>query len=179
MTAMSTLHVPPDGWTVDDLPDDADARYELVDGALLVSPPESARNTAIAGRLLVLLAPSVGPEWEVLVGGGCYFDNRNFRVPDLLVARRDALDGVHLDVSDVLLAVEVMSPGSVSNDRVAKPAQYAAAGIPHFWRFERAPRVLVIHALDGDVYRETGRYDDRVDVALPVPLSFALTDLYD
>ena len=70
-----------------------------------------------------------------------------------------------------------MSPSSVSTDRVAKPAQFAAAGIPHFWRFEPADSVLWTYRLDGDVYRETGRYTDQVDVEEPVPLRFRLADL--
>jgi Uma2 family endonuclease len=35
--------------------------------------------------------------------------------------------------SDVLLAVEVVSPGSRRTDHVMKRAEYADAGIPHYW----------------------------------------------
>jgi Uma2 family endonuclease len=76
----------------------------------------------------------------------------------------------------VLLAVEVMSPSSVSNDRVSKPAQYAAAGIPHFWRLEPGP-VLCTYALAGSVYRETGRFTGDVLLEEPVPLRFDLAAL--
>jgi len=49
-----------------------------------------------------------------------------------------------LSPAEVLLAVEVVSPGSVTTDRITKPAQYAAAGIANFWRVETEPDELVL-----------------------------------
>lgn len=178
MAVMTSLYVPPGGWTVDDLPD-VEFRYELVDGALLVTPPEAPRNSRVAARLLVLLAPLVDAEHEVLLHGGLYVDRRNYREPDLYVCRRAAIDAGRVHAGDLLLAVEVMSPSSVSTDRVTKPAQYAAAGIPHYWRVEPEPRTLVVHALAGEVYRETARFDDAVELLEPFRLRLRLADLFD
>ena len=48
---------------VSDLPDDTEgARYELIDGSLLVSPTKSLRHQYVAGRLFRLLADSVGSD---------------------------------------------------------------------------------------------------------------------
>ena len=112
-------------------------------------------------------------------GRRLYFDRRNYREPDLCVCRSAAVEAGRVHASDLLLAVEVMSPSSRSTDRVAKPAQYAGAGIPHYWRIEPEPRVLATYALDGDVYRESGRFDDAVQVTEPVSLAFRLADLFD
>jgi hypothetical protein len=90
---------------------------------------------------------------------------------------RERLAGGRLGPDDVLLAVEVVGPGSVRMDRVAKPAQYAAGGIPHLWRVELDPLELITHELGVDVYRETGRFSGDVDVDRPVPLRFRLPDL--
>jgi Uma2 family endonuclease len=38
---------------------------------------------------------------------------------------------------------EVESPSSLTEDRVTKPAQYAAAGIRHYWRIETDRQRLV------------------------------------
>lgn len=38
--------------------------------------------------------------------------------------------------TDVELVIEIVSPGSVTEDRITKPAQYAAQGIGAFWRIE-------------------------------------------
>ncbi len=42
-------------------------------------------------------------------------------------------DGDVLRASDVVVAVEILSPGSRRMDHVLKRAEYADAGIPHYW----------------------------------------------
>lgn len=175
MVRMTTLHVPFGGWTFDDLPQDVDFSYELVDGSLLVTPPADPRHDRAAMRLSRLLP--LGDDWDVLVDSGVYFDERNYRRPDVMICRRAAIDHGRVTAADVLLAVEVMSPGSIATDRIAKPAQYAAAGIAYFWRIE--PDAFVQHALDDGVYREVARHSDEVVVRKPVTLAFRLTELWD
>lgn len=177
MATMTSLQVPFDGWTVDDLPQDVDFRYELVDGSLLVSPPARLRHDYAAAQLMLLVAPVLADGWTVDRAPGVFFDPRNYRAPDVVVFHRAALARDRLTPADVVLAVEVMSASSVSNDRVSKPAQYATAGIAHYWRLELDPLVLVTHVLDGDVYREAGRFTDEADIDEPVDLRFSLADL--
>lgn len=176
MQSVMPLEVPIDGWTVDDLPD-ADFRYELVDGALLVTPPASLRHQEVAAQLHLLLAPRLPSQWRVAQAPGVYLDQHNYREPDLVVYDRRASEADRLTPRDVVLAVEVMSPGSLSTDRVAKPAQYAAAGISDFWRVELDPLLLVVHRLSGDAYEVVGRYEDAVELDSPVAVAFRLGDL--
>lgn len=178
MAAVTSLQVPRDGWTVEDLPDREGFRYELVDGALLVSPSPTPRHSGVAARLQRQLWSAVGEGWDVLAGAGVTFDRRNYREPDVAVVRSAALADRQISPSDVLLAVEVMSPSSIANDRVAKPAQYAAAGIPHFWRIEPDPPVLIRHVLADGGYREVGRGAGRVDVEEPVAVSIDVDLLF-
>jgi len=43
-------------------------------------------------------------------------------------------------------------------DRVLKPAEYAAPGVPFYWRVETEPTVEVVaYELVDGAYRETGR----------------------
>ncbi len=180
MTAVTTLPFSLDGWTVDDLndvPEDDRLRYELVDGALLMSPAPVLRHGRAVAALSHILETTLTEPWRVVADAGVRFDDRNYRQPDVLVVKAAALKKDLADPGDVLLAVEVMSPSSVSNDRVTKPAQYAAAGIPHFWRLELDSPVLVTYRLDGDAYRETGRCTDNVDIDEPVALQFRLGTL--
>jgi Uma2 family endonuclease len=180
MSAMPILPIPTaQGWTVDDLdllPDDG-LRYELVEGTLRVSPPAPLPHNAVATELAVRLHPLLGPEWRVIAPAAVVFDRFNEREPDLLVVRRAGARGRHASPADVLLAVEVMSPSSRTDDRLVKPAQYAAAGIPHYWRIEPAVPVLVTYALADDAYRETGHHSDEVDLSEPVAVRFRLADL--
>lgn len=180
MSAMTILPMRPDGWTVDDLdliPDDWPFRYELVDGALLVSPPPPNAHNLVAEQLSHLLFVALDRRWVSLSPGAVEFGIRDWRQPDLLVMSRAALSKKYAAPGDALLAVEVMSPSSVSTDRLVKPNQYALAGIVHFWRFEPGEAVLITHVLDGGVYRETGRFTDEVAIDEPVPLRFRIADL--
>ena len=186
MTAMTAATVPDwlrptshDGWTADDLerlPDEL-RHVELVEGALRVSPPATNPHniaaTALAARLIVV----VDHDWVVSAPGSVRLDARNVREPDVLVLRRSGSRAKNADPADVLLAVEVMSLSSVTEDRLVKPAHYARAGIPHFWRLEPDDPVLVTYALDKDVYVETGRFADLVAIDDPVTLAFGLIDL--
>lgn len=180
MTAVTALPVHRvDGWTVDDLDElpDEFVDCELVDGALLMSPHPSFRHDDVASQLGHLLAGALGPPWRAVVGAGIRFDDRNYRVPDLAVVSSQARDRPLALPSDVLLAVEVMSRSSISNDRVAKPTLYAGAGIPHYWRIELDEPVLITYRLDGAVYREAGRFTNAVSVTGPVAVRFSLVDL--
>jgi hypothetical protein len=80
-------------------------------------------------------------------------------VPDIVVGSGAAFwgGGKGLAPADVLLAVEVVSPGSTGRDRIFKPGLFAKAGIPAFWRVELdGPGIplVVVHALHGDAYQE-------------------------
>jgi Uma2 family endonuclease len=182
MSTVTSLPITHDGWTVDDLddlPEDDTRRYELVDGCLLVSPsPPNAHNGA-ANELSFLLHASIDPSWRIVAPGAVQLDRRNYREPDLLVLPREAMRKKYADPADALLVVEVMSPSSVTNDRFAKPGQYAQAGIAHYWRIEPRDRVLVTYALDDEAYRETGRFTDEVVIDDPVTLRFRLGTLLD
>lgn len=74
------------------------------------------------------------------------------------------------------LVVEVVSPGSRTTDRVAKPRGYAAAGIPLFWRVETEPDLLVqAFVLRAGAYESVGTVRERGP--LPVPWGTAQVDI--
>jgi Uma2 family endonuclease len=181
MTAMTTLPFRPDGWTVDDLDDlpDDGYRYELLDGALLVSPPPELPHQYVVSRLIAVLAAQLPDELAAVGAPGLYYDPRNYRIPDVVVFPRSVLTRPHprLGPADVVVAIELTSPGSLRTDRVLKPAEYAAAGIPHFWRLELDGPLLVTHLLDGTGYREAGRFTGEVALDVPVPVRFRLSEL--
>jgi Uma2 family endonuclease len=74
------------------------------------------------------------------------------RVPDLVVTRVDSPE-TRLAVADVLLAVEVISPGSRNVDTRLKPFEYTDAGIRHYWLVDLdppAPSITVFHLASRD-----------------------------
>jgi Uma2 family endonuclease len=178
--ALGGLVVPPGGWTVDHLDrwPESHIRLELTDGALTVSPSPSSLHQAVAillGARLMTLAPD---ELAVTQAVEIRFTRRLTRIPDLLVVESDQPARHWFAPAEVLLAVEIESPGSHAEDRLTKPAIYARYGIPHYWRVELDPiRVRLYRLGDGDTYVETATGDERLVTDAPFPVDVALTDL--
>jgi Uma2 family endonuclease len=84
------------------------------------------------------------------------------RIPDVVIVRRQAYarDRNQYLPAEVVLAVEVVSPGTESTDWILKPIEYAHAGIGHFWRIEIDPEIEVVTYRLGDdkTYGRTGTF---------------------
>lgn len=133
-----------DFWTIEDLarmPED-ERRYEIVDGQLVMMSRVSLAHQRAVACLRDVLREAFGD-------GFCVWENvavniaPTWRVPDLTVFGASAYTAAGLDVlpADIALIVEVVSPGSRTNDRITKPAEYAAASIKAYWRIETQPTV--------------------------------------
>ncbi len=97
-------------------------------------------------------------------------DDARLYIPDIVVADRTAVSRGMLaaPLEAIVLLGEIVSPFSQSIDRILKPALYAQAKVPAYWRVEMEPDLcVVVHALDGDTYREVATITDKasVDVA--------------
>ena len=172
-------------WTVDDLADlpEGPWRYEIVDGSLLMSPAPAPRHEVVLASLLILLRETVPSPERVLGPAGVTF-GASYRVPDLVVVREgiDLWDAKTISPADVELVIEIVSPGSVTEDRITKPAQYAAQGIGAFWRIEIDNELsLSAYVLQpgNDFYTAIGTWveGERVDLREPFVFSFAIGQL--
>jgi Uma2 family endonuclease len=146
-------------------------RYESSpDGVLSVMPPADNYHAVIATRMMLWLGAAgvladrlmqaVGfriPGKQGSVGG---------RIPDLVVWRKAQPRGVWLPVADVLLVIEMISPGSEAIDTVAKRREYASAGIPQYWTVDQDAANTVT------MYRLTG--EDRYEMRAATPLAWVL-----
>jgi Uma2 family endonuclease len=179
-TPPSGIAVPPDGWTVDDLDSwpESHRRYELTDGALTVSPSPSSLHQAVSGLLFGLLNALAPDGLAVTQAVEIRLARQLTRIPDVLVVRSDDPLRHWFAPAEVLLAVEIESPGSHVEDRVTKPAIYARHGIPHYWRVELEPvRVRLYRLGSGELYREAGVVENRLTTDQPFPVDVALIDL--
>jgi Uma2 family endonuclease len=196
VTAQEYEHQGP--WTVPDLlkmPDSGN-KLELIDGALIVSPPPAGRHQRVLHRLQNLLeywAPDREMWQSVGVQLAAHLYGDRMLVPDLTVVKDGAADPAPvLDAKDVLLVVEVVSPGSRAMDRVGKPALYAESGIPYYWRIEldpyrgnSLPLPMVVAASLGGPLDEDVRYvvqaevgaGSRLELEWPFPVSFDPAEL--
>jgi Uma2 family endonuclease len=117
---------------------------ELVEGRLLMSPSPAFDHDNAALELAAMIRARLPKELRVVTdldvdlqlvppdGPG------TVRRPDLLVATEEARlrvrrEGGVLCASEVVLVVEIVSPGSARTDHVLKRSEYADAGIPHYW----------------------------------------------
>jgi len=143
--------------TLDDVARLAEAdrshRYELsADGVLTIMPPPDVEHAVVVTRLLAWLLTHGYPPERILPGAGVKVGHgAGGRQPDLILRDRSTHNAVYLDPAHVLLAIEVESRGSRDIDRVTKPREYGAAGIPDYWRVTRSDGLTMVN-----LYRLTG-----------------------
>ncbi|MEU5948193.1 Uma2 family endonuclease [Micromonospora sp. NPDC047465] len=165
---------------MDALPEDG-RRRELLDGVLIVSPSLTRIHQTIAGRLMVALEEDCPDDHDVTQGVEVRISRTRSFIPDVLVTTSAAArrQPSRYEPHEVVLAVEIVSPSTQSIDRVLKPALYAQAGIPYYWRIETEDGGLVVHThkLDpvNEVYGETGRWTKFVDTSEPFPVNLPLS----
>ncbi|MCU1588572.1 MAG: hypothetical protein JWN31_2065 [Frankiales bacterium] len=163
-------------WTFEELVDlpDTGERYEVVDGNLIVTPPPSHLHQAVSYALAKLIELTCPADWQVQLAFAIKLGTDG-RIPDVVVIRADApLTGQSpypVGPESFGMVVEVVSPRTRKTDRFLKPAEYAEAGIPLYWRVELEPE-LEIHAYE----LRDGAYQP-VQGSVPVPWGSISLDL--
>lgn len=163
---------------------------ELVEGRVVMSPSPVPDHNRAAYRVAVQVEPQLPAELEVLLDLDVDLelappDAPGFtRRPDLVVTHRAARERIRreggiLRVTDVVVVAEVVSPGSRRTDTVAKRADYADAGIPHYWIVDlEAPISLVACHLAGEFgYADGGAACGVFATTEPFPVRLDLTAL--
>jgi len=121
---------------------------------------------------------TVLPNVEVLIQAG---HPPTVRAPDIVITREDraAANPFRLDAADVLVAVEIISPGTGTTDRVTKMFEYAGAGIAHYWLVDlNRPVTLTAYTLvEGNYEHMVGEASGTVTIPSPVRITLALDTL--
>ncbi|MGW2596157.1 Uma2 family endonuclease [Streptomyces klenkii] len=115
--------------------------WELLGGKIVVRGAAKWWHNLVRDELYYRLR-SARPQGLVINSEqSVMFNENNVPRPDIVVFDRRGLEVAKVDcipVENVVLAVEVVSPGSSAEDRFLKPGMYAQAGISYYWRVERA-----------------------------------------
>lgn len=183
---MTTSQWPDHLLTLEDwvrLPEDSSRHYELAEGVLQVAPRAIPRHQRAAWRLAAQLERQLAAEWGTVTEVEVILEPLSpptVRVPDVLVAPSHAIDDgrPRFVADDVLVAVEIVSPGSGRVDRVTRFAEYADAGIEYYWIVDiDAPVDLVAYRLVGGSYEQVAGGSGVVTVESPGRISLDLESL--
>jgi Uma2 family endonuclease len=171
MTAMTTARtaIPAGPWTVgdlDDFPEGSTTRYELVDGALLVSAEPSLQHQRVSAALLRLLQDAAPDDVEVFLPIDVRLSPFRQIAPDVSVVRRQDAGGKRL-AGVPLLVVEVQSPSTRAVDLTLKRRVLEEAAVPSYWLVEPDTLVLTVLELEDGVYVE--RFHGRGPFAATAP----------
>lgn len=148
--------LPPARWTREmfyALPEDG-KRHEIIDGVHYVTPSPAMSHQFVVGELYVLLhayAKQGRWGWLVLAPYDVDLGEDTIVEPDIVVLPRVGPPPPRAGTPGLipLLAVEVISPSSVSRDRILKRRRYQRAGIAEYWIVDPDSR-LVERWLSGD-----------------------------
>ena len=162
-------------WTLaerDALPDDG-CRYELIDGALVVTPSPGADHQRAVRGLFLALDGACPPEFEIFFAPfDVLLDPKTAMQPDLLVARREDVGERGVTAAPVL-AVEVLSPSTQVIDRNLKLQRFERAGMPNYWLVDPKRLVLSVYELADSRYQHIAEVaaDETWTTERPFPVT--------
>lgn len=165
----------------------AGCRYELCAGEVVVSPWPSPDHQLARGELCAQLMTSTPPGLVAIAGIGVDLGlgaMGTVRRPDIVVVTYAAYrwaedEWTFLRADEAALVVEIVSADSAHIDRVVKRAEYAAAGVGHYWIVDLdAPISLLSMRLVDDLgYAEDGEVTGVCSVDGPFLASLRLDEL--
>jgi Uma2 family endonuclease len=148
-------------------------RYELIGGAIVMTPAPSTVHQRVVLRLARLLQDACPPDHEVFVAPTDLDLPGEQRVePDLVITPTASISYERLRVP-VLLVVEIVSPESRTNDLVTKRATYAEAGIAHYWLVDIDRNLITLLRLAGEAYESVAE-GSVVDALEPIAVSLSI-----
>ncbi|GAA1614464.1 Uma2 family endonuclease [Kribbella sancticallisti] len=158
---------------LDRIPDDGH-RYELIDGALIMTPAPTRRHQRAVAALYRLLFAAAPPELEVLFAPFDVVISADTVIqPDVLVAHR--ADFTERDLPKApLLAVEVLSPSTKGVDLMLKWAKLEAAGCTAYWVVDPDTPSLIAWEMRDGAYAQVAKVTGDEVARLTVPFDVTL-----
>ncbi|MGW6201587.1 Uma2 family endonuclease [Kribbella sp. NPDC055110] len=163
---------------LDRMPNDGH-RYELIDGALLVTPAPVPRHQFVVAGVYRTLFAACPPDLAVLFAPlDVVLAEDTVVEPDVLVAPRDAFSERDLP-GPPLLAVEVLSPSTRRVDVMLKFSRYEAAGCSAYWVVEPDTPSLIAWELQDGAYVQVAKVtgDAAARLSRPFDVTVVPADL--
>lgn len=173
-------------WLVEEQPSDG-SRLELILGYLHVTPAPGGPHQHVSFRLARVLDDAITASGRTdlnMLQAVAVRISTAFRtgvIPDIAVVDTD-IDQASFAPENLVLAVEVWSPGNTREERDTKVAGYAAARVPYLWVVEipvGRPAAFSGYTLGEHGYRQEVRAvaGETVKAPGPVPVVVNTGDL--
>lgn len=164
---------------LENTPDDGN-RYEILDGAMVITPPPYLLHQRVVGRLTVSLdTPARMHGFEVILGPFAWrIGPGQVPEPDAAVANADAITERFLEGAPVLV-IEVLSPTGQRRDLVQKRLIYEEGGAAWYWIVDPAAPSLTVLRLNDGVYEQAAHVvgDQAYETREPIAVRVVPTDL--
>jgi Uma2 family endonuclease len=153
-------------------------RYELLDGALVVSPRPTTVHQWVATRLIGVLLQACPEDLGVVAEPAIQLSRKAELAPDIVVVRTDQVGGAKFTESP-LLVVEVRSPSTALIDLNRKKSAYEKFGVPSYWIVDpdlQRPELTVLEMRDGH-YALAAQTTQTVTLSRPFSVTVSPADL--
>jgi Uma2 family endonuclease len=163
---------------------------EILNGQLYTQPrpslPHGLAATSLADELVSPFQKGRGGPggwWFILEPELHFIHNAEVDVPDLAGWRRERMPVLPVGHRATVVpdwVCEVLSPSTAGTDREIKMPIYAHFGVAYAWLIDPRAHTLEAYALDGDAWREIGRFAGAavVSVAPFAAVAINLEDLW-
>jgi Uma2 family endonuclease len=172
------------------LGEDEHGRTELQEGSLVMSPSPTPDHNVAAMNFAMQLGSQLPAEVEVILDIDVDLELAaegepgTARRPDLIIVERTARSRVHdqgglIRAREVVVVVEFVSAGSRRLDNVTKRAEYADAGIGHYWiiDIDKPVSLLECHLTEQFGYRDAGSIAGTFTTTVPFGVTVELDRL--
>ncbi|MEU7170685.1 Uma2 family endonuclease [Micromonospora tulbaghiae] len=174
-------------WTaqlaLDLLPETNGPKVEVLSGSVIVTPHAGIDHQSVERELPYRLHRAarrsglwVYPEINLISG-------KDLFIPDIAVLRSSGGGRSAVDIGQVVLLSEIVSPGNRRKDVIDRPREYAAAGVPYFLRVDlrnRVPALALYELVEGE-YRPLAAAAAGTTFVMRQPFEFSVdpADLLD
>ncbi len=134
-----------------------EARAEILDGEIIMSPSANPRHNLVALLLATDLAAAGLPTGfrAIMDVDVAWPVTGEVTRPDVLVVPRAVAESTQLPITErPVVVVEILSPGSAGRDFVTKRRTAQAAGVPEYWVVNPETHEIVRHTLVEGSYEE-------------------------
>lgn len=166
-------------WETTDVPQGW--RAEITERGIVMTPPPNNAHNLIADLIDRALRQQLREDLAIVPMLGVRIDPfERLYMPDLAVVAAADLrnEGSHLRADQLIMAAEITSPRTASDDRTEKKSGYAAGGVPLYLPVDRyapdGPAVTLFSHPAGSAYRDSHQVPFGEAIRLPEPFDHDL-----